>query len=125
MNRPENELKNLRPEVFTETEKAGTIEAFQNDVLRPILKFQHELFLAEANAHPLLKRCFQKETIEQQRQELKQFFGKNAAVKYVLIGMVIGLMTNEEFVVYLTDKSTYDKRLTNMLMERLIDGMSH
>ena len=123
MQRPEKELQNLRPNIPTETEKAGELESFQNNVLRPILKFQHDLFVADAKANPLMKRCFQKDTIDEQRVELKNFFAKNAVSKYAFIGMISGLMTSEEFSYYLSEKATFDKRLSSMLIERLIDGM--
>jgi hypothetical protein len=32
-------------------------------------------------------------------------------------------MTSEEFSYYLSEKATFDKRLSSMLIERLIDGM--
>jgi hypothetical protein len=39
-----------------------------------------------------------------------------------MIGMVTGLMTTEEFQKYQLHKSEYDKRLSNMLIERIMDG---
>lgn len=122
MQRPDQTLIDLRPLVPTETEKASEIEQFQNDVLRPILKFQHELFIAESRSNGLLNRCFQKETIEGKRSEIKQLFSKNPSIKYLFIGMVTGMMTHSEFLVYLKQKSEFDKRLSNMLVERLMDG---
>lgn len=122
MQRPDQTLIDLRPLVPTEIDKASEIEQFQNDILRPILKFQHELFIAESRSNQILNRCFQKETIDGKRTEIKQVFSKNAHVKYLMIGMVTGLMTAEEFQKYQLHKSEYDKRLSNMLIERIMDG---
>jgi hypothetical protein len=122
MQRPDQTLIDLRPLVPTEIDKASEIEQFQNDILRPILKFQHELFIAESRSNQILNRCFQKETIDGKRTEIKQVFSKNAHVKYLMIGMVTGLMTTEEFQKYQLHKSEYDKRLSNMLIERIMDG---
>ncbi len=122
MQRPDQTLIDIRPLVPTETEKASEIEQFQNDVLRPILKFQHELFIAESRSNSILNRCFQRETIEGKRADIKQVFSKNAPIKYLLIGMVTGLMTADEFLSYQKQKSEFDKRITQMLIERLIDG---
>jgi hypothetical protein len=122
MQRPDQTLIDLRPLVPTEIEKASEIEQFQNEVLRPILKFQHDLFVAESRSNQILNRCFQKETIEGKRTEIKHVFSKNAHVKYLMIGMVTGLMTAEEFQKYQLHKSEYDKRLSNMLIERIMDG---
>lgn len=122
MQRPDQTLIDIRPLVPTEREKASEIEQFQNDVLRPILKFQHELFIAESRSNSILNRCFQRETIEGKRADIKQVFSKNAPIKYLLIGMVTGLMTADEFLSYQKQKSEFDKRITQMLIERLIDG---
>ena len=122
MQRPDQTLIDIRPLGPTETEKASEIEQFQNDVLRPILKFQHELFIAESRSNSILNRCFQRETIEGKRADIKQVFSKNAPIKYLLIGMVTGLMTADEFLSYQKQKSEFDKRITQMLIERLIDG---
>jgi hypothetical protein len=60
MQRPDQTLIDLRPLVPTEIDKASEIEQFQNDILRPILKFQHELFIAESRSNQILNRFFQK-----------------------------------------------------------------
>ena len=124
MHRPDKELQDLRPEVYTEADKAGSIESFQNDVLRPILKFQHDLLMATSLSNLVLNRCFKQETIEGKRTEIKQVFAKNAHIKYQFIGMVTGMMTTDEFASYQLNKSEYDKRLTNMIVQRLMDGRS-
>lgn len=124
MHRPENELKALRPEIFTDLDKAGYLESFQNEVLRPILKMQHELLIEEAKLNPLLKRCFQLTSHSDQRKAIKQFFSKNPSTKYALIGMVLGCMKKDEFSNYWKYKSNFNQRLTNMIIERLMDGMS-
>jgi hypothetical protein len=59
---------------------------------------------------------------EEQRAEVKNVFAKNTGIKYQFIGMVTGLMTTEEFQQYQLNKSDFDKRITAMVIERLIDS---
>ena len=122
MSRETEALQHLRPDVFTENEHATPIERFQNEVLRPILKFQHDLFVAESKSNVILDHCFKRSIQEEQRTEVKNVFAKNTPIKYQFIGMVTGLMTSEEFQQYLLNKSDFDKRITAMVIERLIDA---
>ena len=61
MNRDEALLK-MRPEVTTEVNyEISSSEAFQNDTLRPILKFQNDLFVyLFRNSKPIVKINFDK-----------------------------------------------------------------
>lgn len=122
MSRETELLQNLRPDVFTENEHATPIERFQNEVLRPILKFQHDLFVIESKSNVILDHCFKRTIQEEQRAEVKNVFAKNTGIKYQFIGMVTGLMTTEEFQQYQLNKSDFDKRITAMVIERLIDS---
>ena len=122
MSRETELLQNLRPDVFTENEHATTIERFQNEVLRPILKFQHDLFVLESKSNVILDHCFKRTIQEEQRAEVKNVFAKNTSIKFQFIGMVTGLMTSEEFQQYQLNKSDFDKRITAMVIERLIDS---
>ena len=119
--RDQNNLKDLRPIIITETTCFNDNEKFQNDSLRPILKFQHPLFAA------LLKNRKEFATIlikdiptEKRRMALKLLLSKQTHLKYFLIGQVIGLLTNEEFQFYLENKQDLDKRITSMLCDRIL-----
>ncbi len=122
MSRETELLQNLRPDVFTENEHATPTERFQKEVLRPILKFQHDLFVVESKSNVILDHCFKRTIQEEQRAEVKNVFAKNTGIKYQFIGMVTGLMTSEEFQQYQLNKSDFDKRITAMVIERLIDA---
>lgn len=122
MSRETELLRNLRPDVFTENVHATPSERFQNEVLRPLLKFQHDLFVVESKSNVILDHCFKRSIQEEQRAEVKHVFAKNTSIKYQFIGMVTGLMTNEEFQQYKLNKSDFDKRITAMVIERLIDS---
>jgi len=122
MSRETEALQNLRPDVFTENEHATPTERFQNEVLRPILKFQHDLFVVESKSNVILDHCFKRTIQEELRADVKNVFAKNTGIKYQFIGMVTGLMTSEEFQQYQLNKSDFDNRITAMVIERLIDA---
>ena len=97
-------------------------ERFQNETLRPIIKLQNllllEAFKNYANKHkgvffelPLIKRL---EYIERAIQ-------KDIKFRNSLKGMVIGQFTVEEYRTYILNSSALNKRMMNMVIERLKD----
>jgi hypothetical protein len=121
--RDDSELKSLRPEVFIEKTSVSEIEAFQNSVLRPILKYQHTLFTQLTKSHDLFqKQISRSHTIQEKRTAIKQFFITQVNFKYFIIGQICGLMTNDEFDFYIKNKKDLDKRLTGMLTERILSN---
>jgi hypothetical protein len=113
-------IKQLRPSVRKEATVSTELEMFQNDVLRPILKLQHELFQFEWFQTPLFKAIQAIENPVLQRSQLSNFLAKNPNLTNRYIGMVCGLFTNEEFTFYLTQKSLVDKRIKELLITRFL-----
>ena len=119
--REESELKSLRPEIFSEPTTWTEIETFQNEVLRPILKYQHDLILCLTQQEKLFqKQMTNISSIAQKRDIIKRFFLLQQNYKYFLIGQICGLMTTNEFEFYLKAKKELDKRITNMLAGRIL-----
>jgi predicted XRE-type DNA-binding protein len=118
--REESELKALRPEVFTE-ETTNELESFQNQVLRPLLKYQHNLIIQLTKKEKLFqKQISEVVKIQQKRMLIKQFFLTQPNFKYFLIGQICGLMTESELDFYLQNKKEFDKRISGMLAERIL-----
>lgn len=123
--RVESELKSLRPEVFSKQTTLNEIETFQNEVLRPILKYQHELIILLTKEESLFqKQISHVSTIEQKRDCIKRFFLLQPNYKYFLIGQICGLLTSSEFVFYMQSKKDIDKRISNMLLGRILSHYS-
>lgn len=121
--REEQELKSLRPEIFSEQITWNEIETFQNEVLRPILKYQHDIVIQLT----LQESLFQKQistisSIQQKRDLIKRFFLSQPNFKYFLIGQICGLLTSTEFEYYLNSKKELDKRISNMLADRILSN---
>lgn len=97
-------------------------EKFQNEVLRPILKFQNDIFLLIFKDY-LSKylKDFSNKKQDQKVAFVQHTFQKDQKFKTLNIGFVIGLMTLEELQIFQENKSEYNRRITNMITERIID----
>lgn len=118
------ELKELRPELFLE-QNAGTktVELFQNEVLRPIIKYQHDLLVGSVNSQSLFKTILNDKGPRIEFQEkIRQFITGQSALKNQLIGYVIGLMTSTEFDFYLKNQQEINKRIHGMICQRVADS---
>jgi len=122
--RDEKVLKNLRPTIKTQDTAITEIEIFQNEVLRPILKFQHELLLIELKESIILRNLLEKSiSLETKRQQIKHYIQSNKELKYQLIGQITGLLTNSEFEFYKKNKSECDKRISSMVLDRMLSTL--
>lgn len=114
-------LKGFRGEIMgSVSSESSTDEYFQNTVLRPILKLQNDLFVASfhnyINKH---KRDFYSLPVEKKLTVIENAIQKDIKFRNALKGMVIGLFTVEEYSLYIKNSSSLNKRMMNMLIERL------
>lgn len=119
--RDDKELQNIRPDVISEKVVFNELEEFQNEVLRPILKYQHslfELFISNSKEVSILLNTGL--PLETRRAGLKQIISKQPHLKYLFIGQVCGLFTNSEYKYYLENKQDLDKRLIAMIIDRIL-----
>mgnify|MGYP000284637300 CR=1 FL=1 len=54
---------------------------------------------------------------------VKQRLQKDMLTRNTMLGMVVGLLTEEELMVFLADKSEMSKRVIDMLTQRLSDQL--
>ncbi|GGB65612.1 hypothetical protein GCM10007424_01910 [Flavobacterium suaedae] len=97
-------------------------EIFQNKTIRPILKFQNDLFLASflnyVNKH---KGDFYSLNTEKKLIFIENAIQKDIKFRNALKGMVIAMFTIDEYNEYITNSSRLNKRMMNLLIERLKD----
>ena len=112
----DSQLTPLRPQLLTLNDAVNPkcIEAFQNEVLRPILKFQSPFTLALIKTHP----HFSEELVKRENQRVHlTSICKEVRFQNQLIGSIIGLMTILELEVYCllyTSPSPRDQRGSRM-----------
>ena len=109
-----------RPELFLS--KANSVEEiFQNEILRPILKLQHELIITLAQEF-LRSRNVTWEKVKEKDpfQWLNINIKRDIPFKNQLIGMVIGQFSKNELDEYLTFQKEMNKRIINMMTEKIV-----
>lgn len=114
-------LINLRGEAIgTINSQSTSDEIFQNQVLRPILKVQNDLFVdVFKNYVSKYKNDFYAYPVEKKLQYIENAIQKDIKFRNSLKGMVIGLFTVSEYDTYIRNSSQLNKRMMNMLIDRL------
>ncbi|THH40493.1 hypothetical protein [Neolewinella litorea] len=109
----------MRPEIPTLPTDSSE-EHFQNTALRPILKQQHELLTAVLQ-HYLVKRKVNPGQVSAARrfEKIKELVTRDNRLRGLLFGMVVGHFTSEELSYYLDHEGEINRRITNLLVERL------
>ena len=102
------------------SDQSSTEELFQNEVLRPILKLQNDLFVASFMNHLTKNKIdFNTHSIEKKLVIIENAIQKDIKFRNALKGMIIGLFTTIEYSIYKKNSSSLNKRMMGMLFERL------
>lgn len=111
------------PNVVNSTE-ISEIELFQNEVLRPIMKFQNNV-LTTLFISNLKKRDvdFSKMNLNGRIAYVTYVIQKDLGLRNVLIGMVLGLLTVDEIGQYYYHETEYRRRISKMVIDRLADQL--
>jgi len=121
MNQRDAFLKEFRGETLGKiTNQSSSDELFQNQVLRPILKLQNDLFIAAFSNHLVKNRIdFNAFSVDKKLVTIENSIQKDIKFRNALKGMIIGLFTADEYVLYIKNSSSLNKRMMGMLIERL------
>jgi hypothetical protein len=113
----------LRPEILGQIHpQSSAEEIFQNRTLRPVLKLQNDIFVeAFVNYAVKQKGQFFLLSTEKQLAYIENAVHKDEKFRNALKGMIIGVFTTEEYREYITNSSNLNKRMMNLLIERLKD----
>lgn len=104
----------------TVSSQSSSDEVFQNQVLRPILKLQNDLFIdVFKNYISKYKNDFYSYSVEKKLAYIENSIHKDIKFRNSLKGIVIGLFTIPEYNAYIQNSSSLNKRMMNMLIERL------
>ena len=97
-------------------------ERFQNQTLRPIIKFQNDLFIAVfTNYIKKYKSVFYNLSLEKKMDYIDNAIQKNIKFRNSLKGMIIGQFTVDEYEIYINSSSSLNKRMMGIVIERLKD----
>ena len=111
------------PDALTEGELKEE-ELFQNMVLRPVIKMQHDLLIMRVKSHFISKRVLFNVMDNKKRTEaIIQAFQNDHNLKKEIQGMIIGQLTVLEFQQYLKIERSLNKRIVQMVRNRMIDSL--
>ncbi|ULC58221.1 glyoxalase [Flaviramulus sp. BrNp1-15] len=126
MNTRDFNLKSIRPEISTATihDNMSSDERFQNLVLRPIIKLQNDL-LVEVFRNYIAKHksVFYDLSLEKRTDYIENAIQKDMKFRNSLKGMIIGQFTVEEYLLYIKNSSALNKRMMNIVKERLLSNI--
>ncbi|MGA0011966.1 MAG: glyoxalase [Flavobacteriaceae bacterium] len=117
-------LLQQRPQILSSKihDNMSREEYFQNAVLRPVLKLQNELFIAVyMNYIRKHKNVFHDLSLPKKMQYIENSVQRDVKFRNNLKGIILGQLTVEEFEVYAENSSALNKRMMNLLIERLKD----
>ncbi len=111
----------LRGETFgIINNQSSSEETFQNKTLRPILKMQNDLFIQVfINYAVKQKNVFFSLSPEKKMIYIENVIQRDIKFRNSLKGMIIALFTLDEYAEYIRISSNLNKRMMNMLVERL------
>ena len=116
----------VRPQL-SDLVNTGTleIEKFQNDTIRPIIKMQHNfLIISFKNYIKKSKTDFYNIKTEKQKEKINSILTKDIIFKNMILGGVIGQLSDEELIFYLKDSSELKKRTLQIIKQRLQDSFT-
>lgn len=118
-----NDKQSIRPIIksISATENQSQEERFQNEVLRPIIKLQHDLLLLFFQHHTLKKKVsFADLNAVKKKALIAEIFKNDSQFKIELRGLIIGHFTTEEFLLYQEIRMDSNKRIVSMIEERIL-----
>ena len=114
-------LLSIRPSLdhIKNTDDPASEAYFQNEVLRPILKFQNYLFVQVLKNYFLKhKNSFYSLSLEKRLLYIENALQKDIKFRNVLKGIIIGQFTLEEYHSYRSKSAALNKRMMQMLIQR-------
>ena len=95
-------------------------ELFQNQILRPILKLQNDLYVEIFKYYIIKNKLpFGAFSIDKKLVYIEKTILNDNKFRNLLIGITIGFLKIEEYKLYSKNASALNKRIITMLIERL------
>lgn len=104
----------------TISSQSSSEEIFQNQTLRPILKLQNDLLIQVfINYAVKQKNAFFILTPDKKMAYIENVIQKDIKFRNSLKGIIIAFFTLDEYAEYIKNSSNLNKRMMNLLIERL------
>lgn len=115
-------LLSHRPVLDLPPSDQSEVEAFHHQVLRPLLKLQNDLLLAQFAAWMKEnKQTFANKEAGDQRVLIENACKTHKRLRAQAFGIIAGVMTRKEYLFYLDHQREIHKRMTSMWSKRVFD----
>ena len=119
-------MEKVRP-ILPESLVEGNLkeeELFQNMVLRPVIKMQHDILILRVQSYFLSKKVvFHMMDKKKRINAIESAFQNDNPFKKEIQGMILGQLTIEEFKTYLKSERSMNKRIIQMVRNRMFDSI--
>lgn len=122
----DDRLMQIRPEISLKASgiEEGEISQFRNGVLRPILKLQNSIILAQFKQYvKKFKPAFNAYNLKVQMSYVSDVLKSDPRIRNSLIASVVSLMTLEEYEFYVNHKNECNKGIVSLLIKRIQDHL--
>ena len=122
MDARDSELLRLRPVIPSALvhPQMSPEEQFQNQTIRPVAKLQNDLLLAVfRNYVQKHKNVFYDLSVDKRLDYIENAIHKDMKFRNSLKGILIGQFTLDEYQQYIENSSALNKRMMNIVKERL------
>lgn len=118
----DTQLKKLRPTISSieNTKQTSELELFQNQVLRPILKFQHTLLVELFHCATEKYGATNQRSADEKETMVVSIFQKDVVFRNQVIGIILGLFTEIDFQFYYRNSSIINRRISQMAQQRIL-----
>lgn len=120
----DEKLLELRPQIpsLSIDQQTSECERFQNNCLRPILKFQNEMVICLFQDYiEKRKGTFRVLSEAEKLEYINLHLKKDKELSANYIGLVLANLTLEEYKIYQNFKSELNRRIRSLLIQRLQD----
>ncbi|WP_237588812.1 glyoxalase [Polaribacter sargassicola] len=118
-------IKKERP-ILEDLVQEGTseMEKFQNEVLRPIIKMQHNLLISAFKQYLRKRKVdFTDLPDKKKRSKISSVFKTDNNYKNINLGFIIGHFSSEEFIFYADNSSEINRRILQIVSQRIKDSV--
>ena len=119
-------MEKVRP-ILPESLVEGNLkeeELFQNMVLRPVIKMQHDILILRVQSYFLSKKVvFHMMDKKKRVNAIESAFQNDNPFKKEIQGMILGQLNPEEFKSYLKSERSMNKRIIQMVRNRMLDSI--
>lgn len=120
----DDRLMEIRPELNLEESALNDAGKFQAEVLRPILKFQNGIIVAQFKEYiKKFKPAFNAYNLKVQQNYVSDVMKSDPRIRNSLIASVVSVMTLEEYNFYVENKNECNKRIITLLIKRIQDHL--